>query len=90
MEFSLEFFADYGLFLAKVITFVVAFAVIVAVTAAIAVLVVHVADMSPMCRQHRTYVLILPQTRDMSRHVTSCDGMIRVGAHTSREFVPPV
>ena len=33
MEFSLEFFADYGLFLAKVITFVVAFAIIIAIIA---------------------------------------------------------
>lgn len=33
MEFSLEFFADYGLFLAKVVTFIVAFAVIVGIIA---------------------------------------------------------
>ena len=33
MEFSLEFFADYGLFLAKVITFVIAFAVIIGIIA---------------------------------------------------------
>jgi serine protease SohB len=33
MEFSLEFFADYGLFLAKAITFVVAFAIIIGIIA---------------------------------------------------------
>jgi serine protease SohB len=33
MEFSLEFFADYGLFLAKVITFVVTFAIIIGIIA---------------------------------------------------------
>jgi serine protease SohB len=33
MEFSLEFFAEYGLFLAKVITFVVAFAIIIGIIA---------------------------------------------------------
>ena len=33
MEFSLEFFADYGLFLAKAITFVVAFGIIVGIIA---------------------------------------------------------
>lgn len=33
MEFSLEFFAEYGLFLAKAITFVVAFAIIIGIIA---------------------------------------------------------
>ena len=53
-------------------------------------LAAHVADKSATRRRHWTYVLILTQTRDLSRHVSSCDCIIRVGASTSSDVTPTV